>query len=164
MTRLSSEAVEQIYLVRIELEGMAVKFAKQHMRLTDVDELQGKIEEMRTAARNDDRVSFCRADFEFHRSLWEFSGNPYLVKALDSIAAPLFSYLLIESFRVPGEDMLALAEQHQQMLNLIRNESAEDAAAGVRQLLQKFHDLSTAKLRQINPEFLTTESAKHKEA
>ncbi len=161
VTKLSPKAMEQIYLVRIELEGMAVKFAKQHMRLTDVDELQKKIEEMRTAARNDDRVSFCRADFEFHRRLWESSGNPYLVKALDSIAAPQFSYVLIESFRVPGEDMLMLAEQHQQMLDLIKNESAEAAAAGVKQVLQKLSDFSVPKLRQINPEFLTTESTKH---
>jgi DNA-binding GntR family transcriptional regulator len=142
VTKLSSEAMEQIYLVRGELEGLAIKFAKQHMRLVDVDELQRTIDDMRAAARHVDLVTFCRLDFDFHHRLWEFSGNPYLVKALSSIVAPQFSYVLIESSRATDKDLLALAEQHQQMLELIKNESADDAAAGVRQIIHKFHDFA----------------------
>lgn len=160
VTKLSSEAMEQIYLVRSELEGLAVKFAKQHMRLVDVDELQKIIEQMRAAARREDLVAFCRLDFDFHHRLWEFSGNPYLVKALSSIAAPQFSYLLIETPRARDQDLLPLAEQHQQMLDLIRNESADDAAAAVRQIIHKFHDFARPVLRQIDSKTLDTRPSK----
>jgi DNA-binding GntR family transcriptional regulator len=150
VTKLSSEAMEQIYLVRLELEGMAVRFAKQHMRLADVDELQKFIDDLRAAAHRKDPVTFCRVDYGFHQRLWECSGNPYLVKALASIVAPQFSYLLIESLRLPhADELLALTEEHQQMLDLIKNESAEVAAEGVKRIIQRFHDFAKPGLRQI---------------
>lgn len=158
VTKLSPEAMEQIYMVRIELEGLAVKFAKQHMRLADVDRLQESIEAMGTAARNGDRVAFLNADLEYHQRLWEFSNNPYLVKALTGLVAPQFSYLLIESFRVPAEHLLAVVEQHQQMLNLIKNASAETAVEGVKQMIQGLRGFAMPLLRQLETERSTTGS------
>jgi DNA-binding GntR family transcriptional regulator len=137
VTKLSPEAMEQIYLVRVELEALTVKFAKQHMRLVDADQLQQDIEEMRRAAKSADRVAFCRADFEFHQRLWGFSNNPYLVKALASIVVPQFSYLLIRSFSIPPEHFLTIVDKHQQMLDFIKNLSPEQAAAETKELIHQ---------------------------
>lgn len=153
VTKLSPEAMEQIYLVRVELESLAVRFAKPQMRLVDADRLQEDIEEMRTAARNNDRVAFLRADLEFHQRLWGFSNNPYLVKALTSIVTPQFSYLLIESFQFPAEHLLAVVERHQQMLDLIKNQSAEAAAAGIKGLIGGLRNYAMPLIREAETRF-----------
>jgi GntR family transcriptional regulator, rspAB operon transcriptional repressor len=153
VTKLSSEDMEQIYAVRILLEAMAVKFAKQHMRLVDADKLQQVIEKMRAAFHDNDLVAFCNADFEFHRKLWGFSNNRYLVKALSSIVAPQFSYILIKSMKWPREDMLPIIEEHQAILNSLKNEDAETAAAEITRIMEKLRDFAMNVVRQSDEKF-----------
>jgi len=159
VTKLSPEAMEQIYLVRVEREALAVKFAKQHMRRLDADRLQQDIEEMRRAAKNADRVAFCRADFEFHQRLWGFSNNPYLVKALVSIVAPQFSYLLIQSFSIPPEHLLAVVDRHQQMLDSIKNLSPEPAAAETKGLIRQLRTDTMPLLHEAETKLASADGA-----
>jgi DNA-binding GntR family transcriptional regulator len=138
VTELSPETMEQIYAIRIELEALAVKLAKEKMRPADLDELQALMDEMHQAAGENDPIAFCRVDFSFHRRLWEPSGNIPLIKALTILVAPQFSYVLLESLRTQHTLLPAIAEHHQQILDLVRNESAEAAAAGVKKIIGKF--------------------------
>jgi DNA-binding GntR family transcriptional regulator len=40
---------------------------------------------------------FYRSDLEFHRTLWQLSGNRFLAKALDNTVTPLFAFFTMKT-------------------------------------------------------------------
>jgi DNA-binding GntR family transcriptional regulator len=66
------------------------------------------------------------------------AGNPYLLKALETSAVPLLSYVLIESRGQLGLDLKRLVREHRDWLNEIEKKPAKAAGAFTRQLIGSF--------------------------
>ena len=116
--KLSDEESRQIYQVRSELEGLAVRLALQRNVQGATDQLQQLLNKMRKTAQARDFAAFIDADLEFHQAIWRLSGNPYLEQALIHISLRQFAYYRLQA--VQGHthwDMERLVEKHGEILS-----------------------------------------------
>lgn len=118
VTDFSWTDINEIYRVRMELEGFAAQLAKEGGRPTaeDVSRMEGALGRMQEGADEGDFWKFSRSDLEFHEVIWQSSGNRYVEKALRTVATPQFSYVLIRSFRHTRLDLRAITQQHRDIL------------------------------------------------
>jgi len=121
ITKMTVEDAQQIFRVRKELEALAVELASEHMLARDLDQLQGLVDAMKTAAEASDIERFYQNDLEFHRMIWRLSQNRYLASSLETMVVPLFAFFLIRTRMDYRIDLLGSAERHRQLLDNIRN-------------------------------------------
>ncbi|MBT9332966.1 GntR family transcriptional regulator [Paracidobacterium acidisoli] len=94
VTLLSEEDTQKINSVRLVLETEALKLARRRMTPETAAALTALVDKMEGW---DGTLSEAAAlDLEFHRTIWEASGNAYLAKVLDSLVASLFTYKTLE--------------------------------------------------------------------
>src|SRR5262249_24251021 len=118
VTKLERGDVEKIFRLRREMESLAIEWAKESARPTDIEHLGNITGKMKEAARALDLDQFYQSDLAFHRKLWEMSGNEYLVECLERIVAPLFAFFLMKDRR-PGESYLVSAAQHEKIVEAL---------------------------------------------
>jgi DNA-binding GntR family transcriptional regulator len=99
ITKLSPIDVKRIFRLRVELEALAIEWAKEHVREADLKYLRQTIRKMEQAAKAVDLASFYEADLAFHRKIWSLSDNPYLSDALERVVVPLFAFFLMKTSR-----------------------------------------------------------------
>jgi DNA-binding GntR family transcriptional regulator len=118
VTKLARSDVEKIFRLRVEMESLAIEWAKESVRPTDIEHLRNITGNMKAAARALDLDQFYQSDLAFHRKLWEMSGNEYLVECLERIVAPLFAFFLMKDRR-PGESYIFSAAQHEKIVEAL---------------------------------------------
>jgi DNA-binding GntR family transcriptional regulator len=116
VTKLSQEDFRKILEVRMALEVVAVGKAAAHWNERVSQELGPIVAMMETAAREFDLATFHKNDLQFHRRIWDLTGNEYLGLALERVAFPLFAFVLLQRPREVENEFLASAEQHRQIL------------------------------------------------
>jgi DNA-binding GntR family transcriptional regulator len=82
VAEISEEDVEELYLVRGALEGLAARLAVRNLTEAGLAELHEAFDEMTAALIRDDFVTFSQWDREFHRRHFSASGRPSLVKKI----------------------------------------------------------------------------------
>ncbi len=84
VAEISAEDVEELYLVRGALEGLAARLAVERSTPENKQLLREALAEMESALAGGDTAAFNRWDREFHRRHYDASGRPGLVaKILD---------------------------------------------------------------------------------
>ena len=132
VTKLERRDVERAFRLRVELEALAIEWAKENATLANISELQGIIERMKRAARALDLDQFYEADLAFHRKLWEMSDNPYLVDALERIVTPLFAFFVMKTSH-ERDSYVDSALAHEKIVSALPRMSA----AGLRKLMKE---------------------------
>ncbi len=79
---ISEEDVEEIYLVRAALEGLAARLAVESLTDADLRRVHDAFDQMIAARDRRDLQAFMRWDREFHRRQYHASGRPGLVKKI----------------------------------------------------------------------------------
>jgi DNA-binding GntR family transcriptional regulator len=97
VTQFSAQEVRELYTLRIELETLALQWARSRVTPADLDELTTLVDRLVEAGNQGDRAEFLRRDFEFHRHYWKLSGNPFLADMLQRLMAPLFAFVVLAS-------------------------------------------------------------------
>ena len=121
---LNDEEIEKINSLRIVLESEALRHARKHLtpqRKKKLKQLLATIENMGPASAK----SSMPIDFEFHRTIWSYSNNEYLLKTLVTLTAPVFAHTV--RTRLHGARPVRLLS-HRPILDFIcgnSNESAE---------------------------------------
>jgi DNA-binding GntR family transcriptional regulator len=82
VAEVDEEDVEELYLVRAALEGLAARLAVRNMTETDLQALHEAFDEMAAALARADFAAFSQWDREFHRRQFAASGRPGLVKKI----------------------------------------------------------------------------------
>ena len=118
VTKLERREVEKIFRLRVELESLALEWAKENVTPEDIEDLRGITARMKEGARAHDLDQFYQNDLAFHRKLWEMSGNEYLVECLERIVAPLFAFFLMKDRR-ERESYLFSAAQHEKIVEAL---------------------------------------------
>lgn len=116
VTRLERRHVEQIFRLRVELETLAIEWAKERVKPEDIEQLRSLTEKMKRAAQVLDLDQFYENDLAFHRKLWEMSGNEYLVDCLERIVVPLFAFFVMKNRR-KRQSYLASAAKHEKIVD-----------------------------------------------
>jgi len=128
----SADDLEQIERVRIPLESLALSGARAKVTPADIELLK----EIKTSLANlyerGDRQGALRSEIDFHGSIWEMSGNPWLVASLRRIMIPSFTYGT--AFRMSRPDLTpALLDQlHTLYINYLEGVSPHTAEECVR--------------------------------
>ncbi len=115
VTKLERRDVEKIFRLRVDLESLAIEWAKENVTLTDIEDLRSITAKMKEGAQALDLDQFYQNDLAFRRKLWEMSGNEYLVECLERIVAPLFAFFLMKDRR-ERESYLLSAAQHEKIV------------------------------------------------
>ncbi len=134
VTKLERRHVEQIFRLRIELETLAIEWAKENVKPTDLDYLHGLTMRMKRAAEALDLDEFYVNDLAFHRKLWEMSGNPYLVESLERLVVPLFAFFVMKNRRT-RKSYVASAANHEKLVEALPKLSKAKLSALMRDSL-----------------------------
>lgn len=131
VTEISPEQGRKILAVRTALELLALKliFARFKDKELDLSSLEDHLTAMREAARKGDLGTFNQHDFEFHRAYWQWTGNEFLVRALERLVAPYIAILALLTASKPLTAVWAdrVLSQHEEIMEVLRKRSLQQA-------------------------------------
>ena len=82
----------QIERVRLPLESLALVGAREKATARDFERLRAMKDNLDRLFEAGDQDGRMHAEIEFHATIWELSGNPWLVASLKRIMIPSFTY------------------------------------------------------------------------
>jgi DNA-binding GntR family transcriptional regulator len=96
VTELTDEDVQRINSLRVVLESEALKLCQPRMTSKVAERLTSLVHRMERGNTSTE-IDSASLDLEFHRTIWQTAGNPYLAKALDSLSTVLFAHTALRS-------------------------------------------------------------------
>jgi len=139
VTKLGPTEIRQIFQLRVELEAIAVEWAKENVTPDDIKDLQKLVSRMEQAGAELDLDQFYQIDLEFHRRLWAMSGNPYLVALLERIVVPLFAFFVMRTRR-ERESYIRSAAIHARIVEGLETKSAAEMRELMKNTLKGWRD------------------------
>ena len=119
--------IDEIYLVRSRLETLAAEIVAGQ-KDADLSACWKQLERMEEAARQPTFPDFFLADLEFHRALCaRASGNESLASALERLVPKLFAFGIIQNAKPSGAELMATANLHRRLLELLPTGDVEAA-------------------------------------
>ena len=119
VTRLTPKDVRERVALRAMLEVTAAEAAATRMTDVDFAELERRLAILGQAIVDDSYYEAAQADLEFHRYVWQCSGNETLCRLLELVAVPLFAFISI--LRSQGlQKLTAVVEAHSPLIEALR--------------------------------------------
>ncbi|MCY1518663.1 HTH-type transcriptional regulator McbR [compost metagenome] len=97
---MTRERFQQIFQVRLSLEGLAVELAAPRISSAEVNLLRGCIERMELALAMRDVQAYLNDNSLFHLTLYRACANPILLRMIESLwlqVGPFFNRLFTEA-------------------------------------------------------------------
>lgn len=128
VTRLSPKDVRERVALRAMLEALAAETAARRMTETDFAELERRLSVLGKAVESDRYYEAAQADLNFHRYVWQCSGNDTLCVLLELVSVPLFAFISI--MRSQGlQKLTAVVAGHSPLLEALRGGQAAEIRA-----------------------------------
>jgi len=121
ITKMTMEDAQQISVSERNSKVWPLNWLRSTFRPATSTSCRAWWTPLKTAAETSDIERFYQSDLEFHRTLWQLSGNRYLASSLETIVVPLFAFFLIRTRMDYRIDLLGSAERHRRLLDTIRN-------------------------------------------
>ena len=135
VSQFSIDEVRQLYSLRVELEVLALQWARPRVTSTDLEILRKLVAEVVEAGESGDRREFLERDYAFHRHCWSLAGNVFLAETLDRLMAPLFAFVVMAS----GAPLTAsMGREHYDLIEALKNLDEPEFTAVVRKTLSGF--------------------------
>jgi DNA-binding GntR family transcriptional regulator len=128
VTLLSEEDVQRINSLRVVLEAEALKLCRLRISSKDAARLTQVVERMEEWSERTE-MDAALLDLEFHRTLWEAAGNPYLTRALDSLVTSLFAHKALEY--VSADLRRWRLHHHRELLDIAVGRSSVEPEAAI---------------------------------
>lgn len=125
----SRDELLEAYVVRSELEALAVRLALPRLTDEDFGRLAAYLEEMHAAAEKGDPVAEASADASFHGHLVDRAGNATLKRVWGMLEPYSRTYITIA---VPGSDRHRIAALHAPVIDALRSRDAAEADEAIR--------------------------------
>ncbi len=122
--------IEEITVLRAELEGLAIRLAFSSLNNEDFSHMDRIIRELHTCDKKKDFACMAQKDLEFHCYLIEKSGNRRLLKAWKTIASQMQVLLQMLDFYALSENYSV--NSHKQLLEALKKGTAETASNTIR--------------------------------
>jgi DNA-binding GntR family transcriptional regulator len=135
ITAFDADEVRQLYTLRIELETLALQWARPLVTKPDVDHLRSLADRLVEAGQRENRRDFLECDFAFHRYCWKLSGNPFLAETLERLMAPLFTFVVLASTHPLTA---AMGREHYALVEALRSMEEPEFSAMVRKTFTGF--------------------------
>jgi DNA-binding GntR family transcriptional regulator len=134
VTKLEPRQIQDNFQLRVELEPLAVAWAKENVTPNDIRELRVLLGRMERAAVDLNLDEFYQNDLEWHRKLWALSGNTYLEDVLERLVVPLFAFFVMKTSH-ERETYVESAEMHARIVDALADGSAEEVRALMKESL-----------------------------
>jgi DNA-binding GntR family transcriptional regulator len=150
--------LEHMFQVRERLEALAAELAATAITEEKAARLDAELEEFAVACEAQDLDAFVAGDIRIHSTIWEQTGNAFLLNALGCIAAPSF-LRVVDCARYVDERWLTPLREHQWVVELIVQGDAAGAGAAMVQhvrsacgrTLRAFREHTAAEMRDVSP-------------
>jgi len=133
---MTRERYQNIFQVRLGLEGLAVELATPNLRAADLATLRDCVARMDVAIEQREVQAYLDANSQFHLHLYGACGNPVLLRSIESLwlqIGPFFNRLFT------GADLsLRLNDFHEEAFAAIEAGDAKAARAAMEQDLLYF--------------------------
>src|ERR671930_1815433 len=150
--RRDPRAMLDLLEVRRALEVHIAALAARRATNGDIADMEMSIQAMRAAG--DESEAFHAADVRFHENLAAASGNRLLVFLIEALAEPLAESRL-QSFaghQARGGTVEDVIQQHEAILNAVRDRNPKAAAQAMREHLQQTEQDLRTHLQHTTPE------------
>ncbi len=127
--RPAADELLEAFVVREALDSMGVRLAVPRLAEADIDELEGRIQEMQQAADAGDSYAEANADAAFHRRIIEIAGNGTLERVWLNLEPFSRTHLTLEVATSYGNEMVDL---HRPVLEAFRQRDVDRADAAIR--------------------------------
>ena len=128
VTKLGPGEIEQIQRLRMELESLAVEWARGRLTQQDATELRELVRGMRQATLEADLSKFNDFDLALHRRIWQLSGNKYLQDALERAVVPLLTFFYLRSGKI-GELHVKSVDHHMALVDALASDDRSRSKA-----------------------------------
>jgi DNA-binding GntR family transcriptional regulator len=127
VVNLTEEEIQKINSLRIILEAEALRLCRAKMGPEDGELLEALVEKMKHSEQLPE-IEAAALDLEFHRTIWRYCGNTYLISALENIVVPLFAHRVL--WRI-NREMLGwaaiLVKQHRALVDYVLGNNQKPA-------------------------------------
>jgi len=123
VVELSKDDIQKINSVRLILEAEALRLGRFHLTKAAVarlDRMVTRLDQPR-GLTTEQRI---KKDYEFHRSLWNLSGNQFLRATLENLVGPLFAQCEKQVLKTKKTVSLL---SHRPLLDFLEGKSSLDA-------------------------------------
>lgn len=134
-TKFTAKEVEHLYSLRVEMESIALQWAKQRVQPSDIREMRQLVDRLVEAGEGGNRRVFLERDMAFHSYYWELSGNPFLVETLVRLMSPLFAFSVLGSGAPLTADM---AREHYGIVDALSDLEEPWFTERIRSILRRF--------------------------
>lgn len=132
VSQFSDDEIRQLYAMRVELEVLALQWARPRVTEANLQELTNILDAVVEAGERGDSREFMERDFNFHRRCWALSGNVVLAETLERLMAPLFVFVVLAS----GAPLTAsMGREHYPIVDALKNLEEPEFTATVRKAL-----------------------------
>lgn len=132
VTRHSRGEIRERIELRALLEERAFLEAASRLTAEDYERLAEKVERITKSFRRKQYFEAAHLDLDFHRYVWERSGNRLLFDLLDQLTMPLFAFLSV--LRSTGTKILPDAvAPHQDLLAALQSKKAARITRALRE-------------------------------
>jgi DNA-binding GntR family transcriptional regulator len=117
---LSEEDTQKINSMRIILEAEAMKLCRARLS-PEMEANLNRIVKVMERWESGSELDAAALDLEFHRTIWGYSGNPYLVRTLDSLVPAVLAHHALDA--VTHDMVRWTLNHHRALLEVIQGKS-----------------------------------------
>lgn len=136
VTQMSPREVQERIRLRVMLEGLAGMEAARFISASQLAEIERMLEVLSNAVDANDHFAAGQADLEFHRHIWNCSGDRTLCQVLEQITVPLFAFVSMERQRMRERLTMELLRVHQPIVQALREHDPAAAQESMRTHLE----------------------------
>ncbi|HEX3917513.1 MAG TPA: GntR family transcriptional regulator [Caulobacteraceae bacterium] len=136
--KLSARQIEEVYKIRIELEGLAAQEAAAKVTDRDLAELRGLEEDMEAAQRDGAVRKYVDLNWRFHFKIYGLAGLPQLTDLIESLWLQIGPMI---------NKQLAAFDHHQAAIDALTRRDAAAARQAIAMDLSEARDNLIARMR-----------------
>ncbi len=152
---LTIEDIKSIYEIIGALESTALLSAFDKIKNSDINNMEKLNEGMRKAIAQDNFDLFYEKNLKFHNTYLGQCGNESLIKIVNNLKKRLYDFPRQKGFVKEWEE--ASIEEHQELVNLIKEKKVQEAIHNIRDVQWSFkvQEKYIKKYYKKIPEFLS---------
>jgi DNA-binding GntR family transcriptional regulator len=116
VVHLEDEDFQKINSIRLILEAEALRLARANLNQAAHNKLAQILERMERSETAAPSVRV-RLDVEFHKTIWNLTGNEFMERTLSSLTAPLFAYGVIRAMK--ADKVRHIIHSHRPLLEFL---------------------------------------------
>lgn len=120
---LSSAHVEQLYLVRSVVEGLAAYYACSLIRADQIANLKSVNAQLKDSIQQMDPIQWTRNNLAFHRSLYSVSNMPFIVNVIEPMLG-ISSLYMITLARFVRPRIITACDEHEEIISSLESGDA----------------------------------------